>query len=118
MEKCAALVVEDEDAVQQLLQMMMMKHCTTVDVAADGEQAIAMLRSGSYDLVLLDLMLPKVNGLTVAEAIQTLPAPPKVIVLSAISRYFADRLPPGTVVLQKPFDIDRLDEAIRSLRAA
>ena len=33
----------------------------SVDLAADGEAAIAMVRDGSYDLVLLDLMLPKAN---------------------------------------------------------
>lgn len=113
----AALIVEDEDAIQELLRTMLQRHCSSIDTASDGERALELLRSRSYDLVLLDLMLPKLNGLAVAEAIQTLPVVPKVIVLSAISRYFADRLPAGTVVLQKPFDIDRLDEAIREVSA-
>ena len=83
--------------------------------AADGEAAIAMVRDGSYDLVLLDLMLPKANGLAVSEAIQALPVKPKVIVLSAISRYFADRFPEDTLVLQKPFDINRIEDVLRTL---
>ena len=90
-------------------------HCESVDLAADGEAAIAMVRDGSYDLVLLDLMLPKANGLAVSEAIQALPVKPKVIVLSAISRYFADRFPEDTLVLQKPFDINRIEDVLRTL---
>jgi DNA-binding response OmpR family regulator len=117
MRKCAALIVEDDESVQSLLQVVLRKHCTSVDLAGDGEAAIAMVRSASYDLVLLDLMLPKVNGLAVSEAIQALPTKPKVIVLSAISRYFADRFPEDTLVLQKPFDIDKIEDVIRTLDA-
>ena len=117
MKKCAALIVEDDESVQRLLQIVLRKHCTSVDLAVDGEAAIAMVREGSYDLVLLDLMLPKANGLAVSEAIQSLPVKPKVIVLSALSRYFADRFPEDTLVLQKPFDIDRIDDVLRALDA-
>jgi two-component system, NtrC family, response regulator HydG len=117
MKKCAALIVEDDESVQRLLQVMLRKHCSSVDLAADGEAAIAMVQAGSYDLVLLDLMLPKVNGLAVSEAIQALPEKPKVIVLSAISRYFADRFPEDTLVLQKPFDINMIEDVLRTLDA-
>ncbi|HEX8252025.1 MAG TPA: response regulator [Thermoanaerobaculia bacterium] len=114
---CAALIVEDDESVQRLLQVVLRKHCSTIDVAADGDTAIGMVRNGSYDLVLLDLMLPKANGFAVSEAIQQLPKRPTVIVLSAISRYFEDRFPADTLVLQKPFDIDRIDEVLRTLTA-
>jgi DNA-binding response OmpR family regulator len=115
MTKCAALIVEDDESVQRLLQVVLRKHCKSVDLAGDGEAAIAMVRDGAYDVVLLDLMLPKVNGLAVSEAIQALPTKPKVIVLSAISRYFADRFPEDTLVLQKPFDIEKIEDVLRSL---
>lgn len=117
MKKCAALIVEDDESVQRLLEVMCGKHCQSVDLAVDGEEAIAMIRTGSYDVVLLDLMLPKVNGLAVSEAIQALPTRPKVVVLSAISRYFVDRFPEDTLVLQKPFDIDRIEDVLRTLVA-
>ncbi|HEX8170658.1 MAG TPA: response regulator [Thermoanaerobaculia bacterium] len=114
MKTCAALIVEDDESVQHLLATVLRKHCSSVDLAVDGEAAIAMVRGGSYDVVVLDLMLPKVNGLAVSEAIQSLATKPKVIVLSAISRYFADRFPEDTLVLQKPFDIDRIEDVIRT----
>lgn len=117
MKKCAALIVEDDDSVQRLLQAVLRKHCGSVDVAGDGEAAIALVRGGSYDVVLLDLMLPKANGFAVSEAIQSLERRPKVIVFSAIARHFPDRFPEDTLVLQKPFDIDRLEEVLRTLDA-
>ena len=112
MKKCAALIIEDDESVQRLLNVILRKHCSSVDLAVDGETALSMLREGSFDLVLLDLMLPMINGLAVAEAIQALAVRPKVVVLSAISRYFADRFPEDTIVLQKPFDIDRIEDVV------
>ncbi|HEV7919578.1 MAG TPA: response regulator [Thermoanaerobaculia bacterium] len=112
MKDCMALVVEDEESVRHLLELLVRRHCSEVHVASDGEEAMRMLRERSYALVVLDLMLPRMNGLAVSEAIAALASPPKVIVLSALSRYFADRFPPDTVVLQKPFDIDRIEDAL------
>lgn len=118
MKKCAALIVEDDASVQKLLLAVARRHCSIVDVAGDGERALELVRARPYDVVLLDLMLPKVNGFVVGDAIRALPSPPKVIVLSAISRYFADRFPAETVVLQKPFDIDRVEGILQALNTA
>jgi two-component system, OmpR family, response regulator ArlR len=110
---CRVLIVEDDGDVQQLLRTVLRKNCGVLDVASDGEQAIEMLRSASYDVVLLDLMLPIRNGFEVAEAISALPNKPRVIVLSAIANHSRDSFPSGTVVLQKPFEIDDLQAALR-----
>jgi CheY-like chemotaxis protein len=115
MKNAAALVVEDDESVQRLLDVMLRKHCRSVDLANDGEEAVRMLRERPYDVVILDLMLPKVNGLVVAETINALPSPPKVIVLSAIARYFVDRFPENAIVLQKPFDLDRIETALAEM---
>lgn len=114
MKPCAALIVEDDEDLQRLLTAILRRHCSSVDVAGDGEQAIDMVRRGDYGLVLLDLMLPKLNGFAVSAAIEQLSRRPKVVVLSAISRYFAERFPAETVILQKPFDLHHLEEVIRA----
>jgi CheY-like chemotaxis protein len=111
----AALIVEDEESVQRLLQAIVRRHCDSVDVAGDGQTAIDIVQQQEYDVVVLDLMLPRVNGFQVLTAIQELPRRPKVIVLSAIARHFQDRFPEETVVLQKPFDLARLDEILLTL---
>ena len=111
----SALVVEDDPDIGFLIATALRNHCETIERAADGEEAVEMLRSGSYDIVILDIMLPKMNGLAVADVAVKLPSPPALLVISAIARYFDGRFPEGTVTLQKPFDLKDLDEAVTSL---
>jgi two-component system response regulator VanR len=116
-QRCALLIVEDDEKLQDLIRTILTRHATSIDMASDGEQAIDMLQKSSYDVVILDLMLPKTNGLIVAEAVAALTNAPRLIVLSGISRYLSDRLPAGTLILQKPFEIDKLAETVRGIRA-
>ncbi|HEY6138938.1 MAG TPA: response regulator [Thermoanaerobaculia bacterium] len=112
MDQRTVLVVEDDDETQNLLRALLRRHGAAVQMAEDGERAIELLRVAEFDTVILDLMLPKRNGFEVAGALFTLERRPKLIVVSSLARHFADRFPDGTVMLQKPFDIDQLDAAI------
>lgn len=116
-QRCALLIVEDDEKLQDLIRTILSREATSIDVASDGEEAIEKLAAGRYDIVILDLMLPKKNGLIVAEAVAALADRPRLIVLSAISRYLSDRFPAGTLVLQKPYEIDKLAETVRGLCA-
>jgi DNA-binding response OmpR family regulator len=115
-QRCAVLIVEDDETLQDLIRTILTRHTTSIDVASDGERAIELLRANTYDIVILDLMLPKINGLIVADALASLPSNPRLIVLSGISRYLHDRFPAGTLVLQKPFEIDKLADVVRGIR--
>ena len=110
------LIVEDDEKLRDVIRTILSAHVTSIDVASDGERAIEMLQESPYDIAILDLMLPKKNGLIVAEAAASLSHPPRIIVLSVISRYFDDRFPAGTLVLQKPSGIDKLAETVRGIR--
>jgi DNA-binding response OmpR family regulator len=109
------LIVEDDEKLQDLIRTILTREVTSIDVSSDGEHAIEMLQTNVYDVVILDLMLPKKNGLVVAEAVDALSDKPRLIVLSGLARYLTDRFPAGTLVLQKPFEIDRLAEVVRGL---
>jgi len=109
------LIVEDDEKLQDLIRTILARDVTSIDVASDGEEAIEKLGGNRYDLVILDLMLPKKNGLLVADAIGALADKPRLIVLSGLSRYLTDRFPAGTLVLQKPYEIDKLAEVVRGL---
>jgi DNA-binding response OmpR family regulator len=57
------LVIEDEAKVASFLKKGLQQSGYEVDLAADGEEGYEKIRSNSYDLILLDLMLPKLSGL-------------------------------------------------------
>ena len=64
------LVVEDEADIQELLENFLINAGYQVTLASDGVEGIAAYRSGEYDLVLLDIMLPKIDGYGVCEVIR------------------------------------------------
>lgn len=107
------LIVEDDPDIRALIRALLRKEHTKVVEAEDGEMAMAELRRNEYDAVILDIMLPRRNGFEVAEMIRTLPRRPRVIVISAIARHFAEAFEPDCIVLQKPFNNDELLAALR-----
>ncbi|MEJ7798546.1 MAG: response regulator, partial [Solirubrobacteraceae bacterium] len=64
------LLVDDEHAIQTLLSYPLRKDGYEVVQATDGGAALARFAEGSYDLVVLDLMLPKLDGLEVCRRIR------------------------------------------------
>ncbi|HEY7660124.1 MAG TPA: response regulator transcription factor [Actinomycetota bacterium] len=76
------LVVDDEPMVREVLARYLAKEGYAVDVAADGEAALASYARAVPDLVLLDLMLPRVDGLEVFRRIRA-HAPTAVIMITA-----------------------------------
>ena len=59
------LLVEDEVSLQQLYNELLLSEGYIVDTATDGSVALTMLQNGSYDLVLLDIRLPELDGLQI-----------------------------------------------------
>jgi len=77
------LVVEDESRIADFLSRGLVSAGYAVDVAATGASAIDMIHSTDYDLVILDLGLPDVDGLTVLQKIRNRKVSPPVLILSA-----------------------------------
>jgi CheY-like chemotaxis protein len=79
------LIVEDDDATRTLLRDMLLKEGCTVDVAEDGIAALARVEAEPPDLVLLDLMMPRMDGFQFVEAIRAKPglADIPIVVLTA-----------------------------------
>jgi two-component system phosphate regulon response regulator PhoB len=73
MSRQSILVVEDEKAIQELLEYNLRKEGYRVVGVGSGEEALRAARSLSYDLVLLDLMLPGMDGLEVCRALKNDP---------------------------------------------
>ena len=64
------LVVDDEDRIRRLLRMYLEKENYDIEEAADGAEALDMALNNEYDLILLDLMLPEMDGIEVAKALR------------------------------------------------
>jgi len=65
-----ALIVEDDVKTRDLLARMLDDHGFSVSTASDGTEALATLRARPYDIVLLDLLLPKINGFQIVDEIR------------------------------------------------
>ena len=74
------LLVEDEESFVDALTIGLNREGFDVAVARDGQQAIALFAKDTYDIVLLDLMLPKMSGLDVCRAIRSTSEVPIIIV--------------------------------------
>ena len=78
------LIVEDEEHIARMIDATLALGGHTSDWSADGGEAPARVESGGYDLILLDVMLPGLDGFSVMEKIQRLSIP--VIFLSAMQQ--------------------------------
>lgn len=78
------LVVEDDLNIQELLQNFLQEVNYEVTVANDGIEAISLFNSNQFDLILLDIMLPKIDGFAVCELIRKKSNIP-IIMLTALS---------------------------------
>ena len=111
------LVVDDEVVIVKGLKFNLEREGFQVDTGFDGEQAVEMARDGGYDLILLDLMMPKIDGLQACARIREFSDVP-IIMLTARSEdtdkiigfeYGADDY------VTKPFNIMELKARIRAL---
>lgn len=78
------LVVEDDFDIQELLQNFLQETGYEVDIAGDGVEALSIFIDGKYDLILLDIMLPKIDGYGVCELIRKQSDVP-IIMLTALN---------------------------------
>ena len=77
------LVVEDEHRIADFLKRGLESAGYAVDLAADGKAAMDMVHATDYDLIILDMMLPDMDGLQILERVRNRKASPPVLILSA-----------------------------------
>lgn len=105
------LLVEDEYSLAELVSNRLKKERYTVDISYDGKDGLFNALSGSYDLILLDIMLPKKDGLEILREIRKEGISSKVIMLTAKGE-LEDKLKGfgegANDYVAKPFHIDEL----------
>ena len=126
------LIVEDEPDLRQVFVEILMSDGYDISTAADGEMAIQMLNENNYDLVLIDLYLPKVDGFQVLAHLQRVSSSTSAIVMTghgsiesaveAMKKGAADYLTKPVpfdqfrIVVKKALDVRRLQQENQLLR--
>lgn len=114
-QKARVLVVDDEPAIRALVAKIVERAGLTVDTAADGSIAIEMLSHTEYAAIVLDLMMPIVDGYGLIEHLKQRGGPrPAIIVISAGDSASLRQLDGAMVhsIIRKPFDIDVLGDLV------
>lgn len=115
------LVVDDDDAIRSMVERVLTREKFEVESARDGCEAIEKLANNEYGTVLLDLMMPRVDGHGVLRYLEKEQpeSAPKVIVMTAdlLGAMSARDVPPVVEVIAKPFDIATLVSRVREALA-
>ena len=115
------LVANDEESIRWVLSRALKKKGFKVDLAEDGKQALSMFRSNRYDLAVLDIKMPGLQGLELLKQVQEEFPETLVIIMTAESTMenAVNAMKNGAYdYLTKPFDLDVLDAIILKAQKA
>ena len=104
------LIVDDDATIREMLVSVLRRRDLIVDEALDGQEALDLLKENSYAVVLLDLLMPNVDGFGVIENLGSAMASPVVLVITGADRSLIRQLDPQRIhgVVTKPFDAEEL----------
>jgi heavy metal response regulator len=112
------LVIEDEKKVASFIRKGLMEELYVVDVAHDGDEGLRVARENDYDVIILDIMLPKKDGFSVMKALRAAGNATPVLMLTARGST-QDRVTGLDLgaddYLPKPFHFEELAARVRSL---
>ncbi|HZX31487.1 MAG TPA: HD domain-containing phosphohydrolase [Rhodocyclaceae bacterium] len=112
----SVLYVEDEDEVRELLSRFLTRRFGKVDVAANGKEGLELFRVGHHDIVITDVRMPVMDGLTMAAEIKAMERETPVIVITAYNEqdYFLRAIDIGVDrYITKPVDPGQLLSAVQ-----
>ncbi len=111
------LVADDDQAIRQLICTLMRRERLEADCVADGVEAIELLKTKEYSVILLDLMMPRLDGFGVIEYLKQNPQShkPVVLVVTAYADQKFKQVDPEIVagVLRKPFEVSDIGNLVR-----
>ena len=105
------LIVDDDAVTRELLLAALQRYGLAIDVACDGREALSLIKQHQYAVILLDLIMPVVDGFGVLEGLgPDVSPPPVVLVITGADRREIAQLNPRRVhgIIRKPFDGEEL----------
>jgi two-component system, NtrC family, response regulator HydG len=114
------LIADDDAAIRGLLVLIGRRRGFSVDTASDGFAALQLLSARPYDIAILDLMMPRMNGYDLVARIPGLEWRPVVLIATAAADGFIAQLDATVVhsLIRKPFDIDVVGTLLTELARA
>lgn len=110
------LIVDDEENVRRTLRSWFERTDFDVDIAADGQAAVELCRANEYDVITMDIEMPRMNGIEAISHIRTLhPEVPIVILTGFSSDMHGTRNAGAQKVLNKPVSLRDLEKEVREL---
>jgi two-component system response regulator PilR (NtrC family) len=111
------LVVDDELSMREFLQIMLKKENYAVDTAASGEEALEEIERNPYDLILCDIMMPRINGMEVLRRTRELNPEAMVIMITAFAstETAVEAMKLGAYdYITKPFQVDEIKLIVKN----
>jgi CheY-like chemotaxis protein len=114
------LVADDDLAIRNLLATGLRRLGLSVDVAKDGAEALEHIERSEYSVVLLDMMMPRLNGIDVLNRLKAFEKRPVVLLLTAMPYGYFDDLDSSIVaaIIRKPFDFWQVTEVVAEMVAS
>lgn len=119
-DKALILIVDDNESARFTLKNILMRRKFTVGVASSGEEALDMVREMRYDIILLEMRLPGMNGLEACLALKEIDPQTSIVLINALEKEIAAEIEDAIkknayTTLTKPLDIQRLFNHIDEL---
>ena len=113
------LIVEDDDPIRTLLAAALRRELLEVDTAHDGAAALELTRNCEYAVIILDLMMPRVNGFEFLDAFHAAKRRSVIFVITAFDDTHVAGLDATQVhaIVHKPFDVPQLVTMVREVAA-
>src|SRR5512140_47364 len=115
------LVADDEESMRWVLSKALRKKGFTVELARDGDEALRLIRSESYDLAILDIKMPGISGLDLIDKVRELKSDLLVVIMTAEAsmKNAVEAMKRGAYdYITKPFDLDVIDAIVEKVTRA
>lgn len=108
------LIADDDPETRNVLSTVLSRRGLAVDEADNGRNALQLMTGTAYAVILLDLMMPGVDGFAVLEALRAMKESPVVLVVTGADRSVVDRLDTTRLhgLIRKPFDPDEVADLV------
>lgn len=113
------LIADDEDVVRKFLMRVLRKNNCKITLARDGEEAIKKIEEDNYNLVFLDIRMPKLNGVEVFKFIKKTKPDLPVVIMSSSSQWDLEKeakMMQPYKFLDKPLEVKDILETIEGIR--